>query len=103
MIIEKLHDEDYEYIKKFADAYTINELERLSTDYKNEQYRDCRGNTGLIQTIERAIDVNKARESRENFKNGTSRIETVFWSQFEKVDEAEEAAYMNLTEAYYEI
>jgi len=98
----KLHDEDYEYIKQIADTHTVEELEAATKDLKKEQYQDYKGNTGLIQKCERAIDVKKARESRENFKNGTSGIERVCWSVFEIVDETEEASYLNLVDSYYE-
>ena len=98
----KLYSEAYEYIKQIADNHTVEELEAFTKDLKKEQYHDYKGNTGLIQTLERATDVKKARESRENFKNGTSGIESVYWSAFEIVDEAEEASYLNLVDSFYD-
>ena len=99
---QKLHDEDYDYILKSANGHTIKELEGTIKDLKKEQYHDYKGNAGLIATVERAIDVKKAIETRENFKNGTSGIENVYWSPFERVNEAEEASYLNLVDSYYE-
>lgn len=98
----KLHDEDYAYILKIANGHTIEELECRIKDLKKEQYHDYKGNNGLIEAVERAIEVKKARETRENFKNGTSGIENVYWSPIEKINEAEEAAYLNLVDSYYE-
>ena len=101
--IPKLHKEEYEYIKQIADKLTIVELETLIKDLKKEQYHDYKGNTGLIQSLERAIDVKNARESRNAFKEGRGPIENVYWSIFEEVEEAEEAAYLNLVDSHYGI
>lgn len=98
----KLHNEDYEYIKQIADTYTVEELEAAIKDLKKEQYHDYKGNTGLVEKLERVIDVKKAGESRESFKNGNLGIENVYWSPFEIMNEAEEAAYLNLVDSYYE-
>lgn len=99
----KLHDEDYEYIKQIAETNTRDELKTLITDLKKETYHDYKGNMGLIETLERTLDVKAAIESRDNFRNGICTLEKVYWSPFERVDEAEEAAYLNLVDAYYDI
>jgi len=98
----KLHDDDYEYIKHISETHTPEELEETVNNLKKEQYHDYKGNAGLIQVIERAIDIRKAKKSRDNFRNRIEGIENVFWSPFEKVDGAEEAAYLNLVDTYYE-
>lgn len=98
----KLHSEVYEYIRQIADTHTVEELEAATKDLKKEQYHDYKGNTGLIQTLERATNVKKAIETRKSFRSGASGIEDIYWSPFEEVDETEEAAYLNLVDSYYE-
>lgn len=93
-----LTDTDYEYYAKLAEKYTVDEMETKINDLKKDQYVDCRGNTGLIQSLERAIDVRKAWESRKQDK-----VSEMYFSLYEKVDPAEEAAYLNLAEASFDI